>query len=114
MLVIHGGPGQSEAHFAYLLEEDSRALTTVYYDQRGAGKTLLKNPTKGDDVTFDQLFYWQVPIELIKEYYEKISAPAKGFYTVENASHITFLENPQGTVAALAAAVSQITNRING
>jgi pimeloyl-ACP methyl ester carboxylesterase len=281
MLVIHGGPGQSEAHFAYLLEEDSRALTTVYYDQRGTGKTLLKNPTKGDDVTFDKLFCdleatvaflkeryhkdkiilsghswgsllgltyakkypknlacyigcgqvvnmrrgeklifdrlyamatdredtkckqilhslgdypnsvtnaeqliktmltlmkvksrlgvgfdmtklrklltgspifkfsdllaatkaqkllghlsesllefnaesmidfeiplcfvhgekdWQVPIELAKEYYEKINAPSKGFYTVEGASHITFLENPQGAVAALAEAVSQ-------
>jgi pimeloyl-ACP methyl ester carboxylesterase len=54
---------------------------------------------------------WQVPIELAKEYYEKISAPAKGFYTVENANHITFLENPQGTVVALATAVSQHAER---
>jgi pimeloyl-ACP methyl ester carboxylesterase len=56
MLIIHGGPGFSEAHLAYYAKEGASKTTTVYYDQRGTGKTLSKNPTKGDDVTFEQLF----------------------------------------------------------
>ena len=41
---IHGGPGQSEAMMAYIVEEyASRNYNIVYYDQRGAGKTYLKN-----------------------------------------------------------------------
>ena len=56
MLVIHGGPGQSEAAFAYLTEDASQDMTTVYYDQRGAGRTLLNNPTKTEDITFQQLY----------------------------------------------------------
>ncbi|MDR2197692.1 MAG: alpha/beta hydrolase [Coriobacteriales bacterium] len=56
MLVIHGGPGQSEAAFAYYVEPQDPSYTAVYYDQRGAGKTLRKNPTDGSDVTFQTLF----------------------------------------------------------
>lgn len=43
-IFIHGGPGQSEAMIAYIVEEyTSRNYNIVYYDQRGAGKTYLKN-----------------------------------------------------------------------
>ena len=44
LLFIHGGPGQSESALAYLVEEYSeRNYNIVYYDQRGSGKTYLKN-----------------------------------------------------------------------
>ncbi len=44
LLFIHGGPGQSETMMAYILEEyKTRNYNIVYYDQRGAGKTFLKN-----------------------------------------------------------------------
>lgn len=44
LIFIHGGPGQSEAVMAYIVEEyESRNYNIVYYDQRGAGKTYLKN-----------------------------------------------------------------------
>lgn len=44
LIFIHGGPGQSEAMIAYIVEEyTSRNYNIVYYDQRGAGKTYLKN-----------------------------------------------------------------------
>ena len=43
-IFIHGGPGQSEAMMAYIVEEyASRNYNIVYYDQRGAGKTYLRN-----------------------------------------------------------------------
>ena len=44
ILQIHGGPGAPESVFAYLVEAFERRYTIVYYDQRGAGKTLKKNP----------------------------------------------------------------------
>lgn len=44
LLFIHGGPGQSEAMMAYIVEEYAgRNYNIIYYDQRGAGKTYLKN-----------------------------------------------------------------------
>ena len=44
LIFIHGGPGQSEAMIAYIVEEyTDRNYNIVYYDQRGAGKTYLKN-----------------------------------------------------------------------
>jgi pimeloyl-ACP methyl ester carboxylesterase len=43
MLVIHGGPGQSEVPFAYYAEPEPAVYTAVYYDQRGAGKTLREH-----------------------------------------------------------------------
>lgn len=44
LLFIHGGPGQTESFIAYVVEEYAqRDYNIVYYDQRGAGKTWLKN-----------------------------------------------------------------------
>ncbi len=44
LLFIHGGPGQTESFIAYVVEEYvQRDYNIVYYDQRGAGKTWLKN-----------------------------------------------------------------------
>jgi pimeloyl-ACP methyl ester carboxylesterase len=55
ILTVHGGPGQSEASLAYHVEEDTPDITSVYYDQRGTGKTLSRNSTDGTDVTLEQL-----------------------------------------------------------
>lgn len=44
LLYIHGGPGESASMFAYIIEEYAgRNYNIVYYDQRGAGKTWLRN-----------------------------------------------------------------------
>ena len=49
-IFLHGGPGQSEAMIAYIVEEyASRNYNIVYYDQRGAGKTYLKNKKERPD-----------------------------------------------------------------
>ncbi len=46
LLYLHGGPGSSEALFAPIFQEKWEELyTVVHWDQRGAGKTLTKNPT---------------------------------------------------------------------
>lgn len=50
LLFIHGGPGQTESFFAFLVEEYAeRDYNIVYYDQRGAGKTWLKNKKRKPD-----------------------------------------------------------------
>lgn len=45
LLYLHGGPGCSEALFAHLFQEKWEELyTVIHWDQRGAGKTLTRNP----------------------------------------------------------------------
>lgn len=55
ILHIHGGPGQSTSDFAYLQEEYFNYSNFVYYDQRGAGRTQLKNKSTPDEITTEQL-----------------------------------------------------------
>ncbi|HBE76246.1 MAG TPA: alpha/beta hydrolase [Firmicutes bacterium] len=45
LLFLHGGPGNAESLFAHVFQEKWQdILTVVHWDQRGAGKTLSKNP----------------------------------------------------------------------
>lgn len=47
MLYLHGGPGSAESLFAHAFQENWEEIyTVVHWDQRGAGKTLTKNPSK--------------------------------------------------------------------
>jgi pimeloyl-ACP methyl ester carboxylesterase len=55
ILYLHDGPGQSEAQFAYCAKDDRLKCNVVYYDQRGTGKTQLKNKTKPETVTLSVL-----------------------------------------------------------
>lgn len=43
LLFIHGGPGQTESFFAYVVEEyAARDYNIVYYDQRGGGEDMAE------------------------------------------------------------------------
>lgn len=55
VLFIHGGPGYAIGYYAYKFKPEGKEFTSVFYDQRGAGKTQLKNPSKAEDVTFERL-----------------------------------------------------------
>jgi pimeloyl-ACP methyl ester carboxylesterase len=47
MLFLHGGPGSAESLFTKAFQEKWEEIyTVVHWDQRGAGKTLTKNPEK--------------------------------------------------------------------
>lgn len=47
MLFLHGGPGSAESLFAHAFQEKWEDIfTVVHWDQRGSGKTLIKNPDK--------------------------------------------------------------------
>jgi proline iminopeptidase len=43
LLIINGGPGMNSAGFENLAAELSRNNTTIIYDQRGTGKSVLKS-----------------------------------------------------------------------
>lgn len=47
MLFLHGGPGSVLSLFTGAFQEKWEEIyTVVHWDQRGAGKTLTKNPDK--------------------------------------------------------------------
>ena len=69
LLFIHGGPGQSESMIAYVLEEyEKRNYNIVYYDQRGAGKTYLKNKKERPDTEQLKDDLWKIVLYLKKKY----------------------------------------------
>lgn len=54
LLFLHGGPGSAESIFAHLMQENwEKNYTVIHWDQRGAGKTLTKNPSKDQYPTLD-------------------------------------------------------------
>ncbi len=55
IIFLHGGPAQSEAHFLYITENYKSCYNLIYYDQRGAGRTQIKNNTKTKDITIENL-----------------------------------------------------------
>ena len=54
VIMLHGGPGIPNSYVAYH-HQPYIDFCTVYYDQRGAGKTRRKNKTKPEDISLDVL-----------------------------------------------------------
>ena len=68
-IFIHGGPGQSESMIAYIVEEyASRNYNIVYYDQRGAGKTYLKNTKAKPDTEILKKDLLEIVLHVKKAY----------------------------------------------
>ena len=55
VLMLHGGPGLANSYIAYYLAPYANFCNMVYYDQRGAGKTQLKNQTQAEALTMEAL-----------------------------------------------------------
>ena len=53
VIFVHGGPGSSSSSFGYELKKYWDFCHLVYYDQRGAIRTLKKNKTKSEDLTIE-------------------------------------------------------------
>lgn len=71
LLYLHGGPGSVESLFTHLFQEKLEEIfTIVHWDQRGAGKTLLKNPDQYPtmDMMLKDLFE---VIQYLKKKYNK-------------------------------------------
>lgn len=69
LLFIHGGPGQTESFFAFVVEEyEERDYNIVYYDQRGAGKTWLRNKKSKPDTETLKRDLLEIVLYLKKQY----------------------------------------------
>jgi len=51
---------------------------------------------------------WQVPSTTAAEYFEKINAPHKGLYWIENAGHVTEMDNPKDFCNAVRDIIAQL------
>lgn len=98
LLFIHGGPGQSESSLAYKVEEFAgRSYNIVYYDQRGAGKTWLKNKKAKPDTALLKEDLLQIVMYLKKTYgKEKIGIIGHSWGSVLGSMFA--LEHPEHTL----------------
>ena len=55
VILLHGGPGLANSYLAYFQQPYLDFCNVVYYDQRGAGKTQIKNQSKAESLSFDVL-----------------------------------------------------------
>ena len=55
LIMLHGGPGLANSYVAYYQQPYLGFCNAVYYDQRGAGKTQLKNKSTPESLTMDTL-----------------------------------------------------------
>lgn len=72
LLFLHGGPGWTETpNFRYFNSEIAEKFTVVLWDQRGAGKSFLKNP-EAKNISLEQLLKDTHQLtQILKEKYKK-------------------------------------------
>jgi len=55
LIMLHGGPGLANSYIAYYHQPYTDFCNVVYYDQRGAGKTQIKNRSSSESLTLETL-----------------------------------------------------------
>ena len=71
LIFLHGGPGESESYFLYKMHSITQNYNLIYYDQRGAGKTQIKNKSSENDIKIETLLIdLKQTIEYVKEKYK--------------------------------------------
>ena len=98
LLFIHGGPGQTESFIAFVVEEYAeRNYNIVYYDQRGAGKTWLRNKKSKPDTEILKRDLLGIVLYLEKKYgKEKIGILGHSWGSVLGSMFA--LEHPEHTL----------------
>ena len=108
LLFIHGGPGQSEAMMAYIVEEYAdRNYNIVYYDQRGAGKTYLKNKKERPDTEILKEDLLGI-VRYVKERYQKEKIGILGQSWGSVLGSMFALEHPEHTLCYIGC--GQVVN----
>jgi len=51
LLMLHGGPGHPNSFIGYYLKDYLDFANVVYYDQRGTGKTQIRNKSTADEIS---------------------------------------------------------------
>lgn len=98
LLFIHGGPGQTESFIAFVVEEYAeRDYNIVYYDQRGAGKTWLRNRKSRPDTETLKKDLLEIVLYLKRQYgKEKIGILGHSWGSVLGSMFA--LEHPEHTL----------------
>ena len=108
LLFIHGGPGQSETMMAYILEEfKGRNYNIVYYDQRGAGKTYLKNKKAKPDTELLKQDLLEI-VKYLKKRYQKEKIGIIGHSWGSVLGSMFALEHPEHTLCYIGC--GQVVN----
>lgn len=114
LLILHGGPGFSNAVFAHAFDPWQNQFTLVDWDQRGAGRTFSRNgPENSLPLTLDQLT--ADGIELARHLrrrfgHEKVAIFAMSFGSAIGLKMVT--EEPDLFYAYVST--GQIINRTDG
>lgn len=99
LLFVHGGPGSSEAYFAYVMEEIfSDLCTVVHYDQRGTGKTFMRNPGAAPDLQ-NLMSDLHETVEVLKAHYQKDKLFILGHSWGTVLGALYALEHPENVAA---------------
>ena len=71
VIMLHGGPGSPNSYVSYYHQPHLNFANFVYYDQRGAGKTRMKNKTDPQTLTYDTLIEdLRQTVQYVKEKYQ--------------------------------------------
>lgn len=71
VIMLHGGPGLANSYLAYSQQPYWSFCNAVYYDQRGAGKTQIKNKLRAESLSFGALLEdLRQTVEYIKNRYD--------------------------------------------
>ena len=103
LLFLHGGPGMSEAAFAYAVQQGWQAFyTVVHWDQPGAGKTLTKNKNTYPDME-ELLGHLHGVVQYLKQKYstEKVVLLGHSFGSVLGSLYA--LHYPQDVLCYIGA-----------
>lgn len=72
LLYLHGGPGSAESLLAHLYQDKwEKIFTVVNWDQRGAGKTLTRNPNQLPTIELMLQDLYEVVQYLKKKYHKQ-------------------------------------------
>ena len=112
LLFLHGGPGSPASLFAHAFQDQWEDLfTVVHWDQRGAGKTLTKNPRSYPTVALLLQDVREILGYLRNRYHqEKIIVLGHSWGTVLGSLFVR--QHPEGV--AYYVGVGQVINKLAG
>lgn len=110
MLFLHGGPGSVESLFTKKFQEKWEEIyTVVHWDQRGAGKTLTKNPDKLPTIELLLQDLYEI-IQYLKKKYDKQKIVILGHSWGSVLGSIFIRKHPEE--AAYFIGVGQVVNML--
>lgn len=115
LLFIHGGPGLAESTFSYAFQKGLCDLyTVVYWDQRGAGKTLTKNKNLYPTIE-ESLDDLQQVVNYLKAKYSKEKVVILGHSFGSLLGALFALRHPEDVICYIGAGqfISIIENEKN-